>query len=574
MNNAILRPPHHVNEPVKSYAPGSPERAALRRALEKLRAEEHTVLPVINGERVETGRTAEMRPPHDLSHRLGTFHKARREDVDRAIQAALDARHDWMRMAWTDRAAIFLKAAELLAGPFRYRMNAATMLGQSKNPYQAEIDSACELIDFWRYNAHFAAQIYSDQPVSPTGVWNRVEYRPLEGFVFAVTPFNFTSIAGNLPTAPALMGNTVVWKPASTAMLSAMVIMEVLEAAGLPPGVINMVPGDGADVGDPVFASPHFAGLHFTGSTGTFNHFWKVIGHNVGHYRTYPRLVGETGGKDFIVAHESADPQAVATAIVRGSFEYQGQKCSAASRIYVPEKLWPEIEASLAAQLGDLTMGPVEDFSNFFNAVIDKKSYDSITGYIERAKAAEGVEVLHGGNASDEEGYFIEPTVLKVEDPAYETMCEEIFGPVASLYVAPRDADFEDLLRTVDQTSPYALTGAVFARDRAVLARATEALADSAGNFYLNDKPTGAVVGQQPFGGARGSGTNDKAGSYVNLLRWTSLRAIKETFVPATHYAYPFHQPDADGAAGSEAEGQVAHAGHVEPMPSGDGGIG
>ena len=566
MNNAILRPPLPVNEPVKSYAPGSSERASLRRALQAMRAEEHTVLPVIGGARVETGRTAEMRPPHDLSHRLGVFHKARREDVERAIKAALDARHDWMRMAWTDRAAIFLKAGELLAGPFRDRMNAATMLGQSKNPYQAEIDSACELIDFFRYNVHFATQIYSDQPVSPVGVWNKVEYRPLEGFIFAVTPFNFTSIAGNLPTAPALMGNTVVWKPASSAMLSASVIMELLEAAGLPPGVINMVPGDGADVGDPVFASPQFAGLHFTGSTGTFNHFWKTIGHNVGHYRSYPRLVGETGGKDFIVAHESADPEAVATAIVRGSFEYQGQKCSAASRIYVPEAIWPEVEASMTTQLDDLRMGPVEDFSNFVNAVIDRKSYDNITGYIERAKGAEGIEVLHGGGFSDEEGFFIEPTVLKVDDPAYETMCEEIFGPVASLYVAPRSSDFEDLLRTVDQTSPYALTGAVFARDRAVIARATEALADAAGNFYINDKPTGAVVGQQPFGGARGSGTNDKAGSYVNLLRWTSLRAIKETFVPATHYAYPFHQPD--------AEGEVPHAGQVEAMPSGDGGIG
>jgi len=544
MNNTILRPPAPVNEPVRSYAPGSPERASLRRAIEAMRAEEHLVLPVIGGERVETGRTGEIRPPHDLAHRLGTFHKVQGEHVERAIRAALDARHDWMRMAWTDRASIFLKAAELLAGPFRDRMNAATMLGQSKNPFQAEIDSACELIDFFRYNVHFAAQIYSDQPVSPVGVWNKVEYRPLEGFVFAVTPFNFTSIAGNLPTAPALMGNTVLWKPASSAMLSAGVIMELLEAAGLPPGVINLLPGDGADVGDPVFASEHFAGLHFTGSTSTFNHFWKTIGTHIDRYRSYPRLVGETGGKDFIVAHESADPAAVATAIVRGSFEYQGQKCSAASRIYVPEALWPEIEEAMMEQLGELKMGPVEDFANFINAVIDRKAYDSITGYIERAKEADGVEVLHGGSFSDEEGYFIEPTVLKVEDPAYETMCEEIFGPVASLYVAPKGTDFDELLRTVDRTSPYALTGAIFARDRAVIAKATEALADSAGNFYVNDKPTGAVVGQQPFGGARGSGTNDKAGSYVNLLRWTSLRAIKETFVPPTHYAYPFHQPD------------------------------
>jgi 1-pyrroline-5-carboxylate dehydrogenase len=544
MNNAIFQPPPPHNEPVRSYAPGTPERAALQQAIRDMRGEEHLVLPVVGGERVATGREVEMRPPHDLAHRLGAFHKVRREDVERAIGAAVDARHDWMRMAWTDRAAIFLKAAELLAGPFRDRMNAATMLGQSKNPFQAEIDSACELIDFWRFNVHFATQIYRDQPLSPPGVWNRLEYRPLEGFVLAVTPFNFTSIAGNLPTAPALMGNTVLWKPASTAMLSALVIMEILEAAGLPPGVVNLLPGDGADVGDPVFASEHFAGLHFTGSTGTFDHFWRTVGQNLGHYRAYPRLVGETGGKDFIVAHESADPEAVATAIVRGGFEYQGQKCSAASRVYVAEALWPAVEAAMTAQLDDLKMGPVEDFSNFINAVIDRKSFDALTGYIEAARNDDGVEILHGGNYSDEDGYFIEPTVLKVDDPGYVTMCEELFGPVVSLYVAPRATDFEDLLRTVDRTSPYALTGAVFATDRAVIARATELLTDAAGNFYINDKPTGAVVGQQPFGGARRSGTNDKAGSYVNLLRWTSLRAIKETFVPPTHYAYPFHQPD------------------------------
>ncbi|HLA62940.1 MAG TPA: L-glutamate gamma-semialdehyde dehydrogenase, partial [Rhodothermales bacterium] len=503
---------------------------------------------------VETGRTAEMRPPHDLAHRLGEFHKADSALVQQAIQSALDARHDWMRMAWTDRAAIFLKAAELLAGPFRDRMNAATMLGQSKNAFQAEIDAACELIDFFRYNVHFAAQIYRDQPLSPTGTWNRIEYRGLEGFVFAVTPFNFTSIAGNLPTAPALMGNTVVWKPASSSMLSAGVIMEILEAAGLPPGVINMVPGDGADVGDPVFASEHFAGIHFTGSTNTFNHFWKVIGTNVGNYRTYPRLVGETGGKDFIVAHESADAIGVATAIVRGSFEYQGQKCSASSRIYVPQRLWPAVEEELLKQLSEVKMGPVEDFSNFVNAVIDKKAYKDITGYVSRAKEADGVDVLHGGGFSDEEGYFVEPTVLRVDDPRYETMQEEIFGPVATVYVAPDAMDFEDLLTLVDTTSPYALTGAIFARERTVLARATERLVESAGNFYLNDKPTGAVVGQQPFGGARGSGTNDKAGSYVNLLRWTSLRAIKETFVTPQHFTYPFLKAEESEAVAVAAE--------------------
>lgn len=540
MHNAIALLPPPVNEPVRAYAPGSPERTALATALAEMRAQTHEVLPVIGGRRVETGRVDRLVAPHDIAHEVGTFHKARPEDVQAAIAAALEARHDWARMAWTDRAAIFLRAAELLAGPFRDRMNAATMLGQSKNSHQAEIDAACEMVDFFRFNAHFLAQLYADQPLSPPGSWNRLEYRPLEGFVFAVTPFNFTSIAANLPTAPALLGNTVVWKPAPTQMLSAGVIMELLEAAGLPPGVVNMVPGDGADVGDPVLASEHLAGLHFTGSTATFNHLWKTIGENVGHYRAYPRIVGETGGKDFIVAHESADPEAVATAIVRGAFEYQGQKCSAASRVYVPEALWPAVAESLAAQLAEVTVGPVEDFSHFVNAVIDRRAYDKITGYLARAAQAEGVEVLHGGTYRDEEGYFIDPTVLRVDDPQYETMREELFGPVATVYVAPASMSFDALLELVDQTSPYALTGAVFARDRAALAHATDRLQDAAGNFYLNDKPTGAVVGQQPFGGARGSGTNDKAGSVANLYRWTSMRAIKETFVPPTHFAYPF----------------------------------
>ncbi|NNF59158.1 MAG: L-glutamate gamma-semialdehyde dehydrogenase [Rhodothermaceae bacterium] len=544
MNNTILRPPPPVNEPVRSYAPGSPERASLQQALREMRSEEHTVLPVINGERVETGKTEDLHAPHDLTHKIGTLHKVRGADVERAIQAAVDARHDWMRMDWTDRAAIFLKAADLLAGPWRDRLNAATMLGQSKNAYQAEIDSACELIDFFRFNVHYMTRIYEDQPISSPGVWNKVEYRPLEGFVFAITPFNFTAIAGNLPTSPAMMGNTVLWKPASTATLSAKLIMELLEEAGLPPGVINLLPGDGAEVGDPVLASEHFTGLHFTGSTGTFNHLWRTISNGLGHYRTYPRIVGETGGKDFIVAHESADPVAVATAIVRGSFEYQGQKCSAASRIYVPQTLWPEIKREMLEQLASIKMGPVEDFTNFVNAVIDRKSYDSITSYIARAADTDGVDILAGGGYSDEDGYFIEPTVLQTEDPMYETMCEEIFGPVTSLYVTPESMAFDEVLDLVDRTGPYALTGAVFAQERTVLAHATDKLVDAAGNFYLNDKPTGAVVGQQPFGGARGSGTNDKAGSYVNLLRWTSLRSIKETFVPPTHYSYPFHQPD------------------------------
>ena len=429
-------------------------------------------------------------------------------------------------------------------------MNAATMLGQSKNPYQAEIDAAAEMVDFFRYNVHFMREIYEEQPVSPPGVWNRTEYRPLEGFVFAVTPFNFTSIAANLPTAPALMGNTVLWKPAPTQTYSAQVIVDLLDAAGLPPGVINFLPGDGADVGDPVLASEHLAGLHFTGSTGTFNHLWHSIGSNLDHYRTYPRIVGETGGKDFIVAHESADPEAVATAIVRGSFEYQGQKCSAASRIYVPEALWGDVRRSLESQLAEITVGPVEDFSHFVNAVIDRKAFDKITGYIDRAASANGVEVVHGGTYDDSEGYFVDPTVLVADDPAYETMEQEIFGPVASVYVAKES--FDDLLDLVDRTSPYALTGAVFAQDRTALAHATDRLADAAGNFYLNDKPTGAVVGQQPFGGARGSGTNDKAGSKLNLLRWTSLRSIKETFVPATHFTYPFLGTEAGGDGAAE----------------------
>ncbi len=538
MHNAIASPPPAVNEPVRDYAPGSPERASLRATLMEMRDREVEILPVVNGERVETGRTETIRPPHELSRTLGTFHKARTEDVERAIQGTLDARHDWSRLDWTDRAAVFLKAADLLAGPFRDRMNAATMLGQSKNPYQAEIDAACEMVDFFRFNVQFYREMLEEQPMSSPGIWNRTEYRPLEGFVFAVSPFNFTSIAANLPTAPALLGNAVIWKPAPTQTYSAQVIVDLLEAAGMPPGVIQFLPGDGADVGDPVLASPHLAGLHFTGSTQTFNHLWHEIGTHLDRYRAYPRIVGETGGKDFIVAHASADPDAVATAIVRGSFEYQGQKCSAASRVYVDQAVWPAVRESLEAQMADITVGPVEDFSHFVNAVIDERAYDKITGYIERAKTADGVEVLHGGGHRKDDGFFVDPTVLLASDPAYETMEQEIFGPVASVYVS--DRSFDDLLTLVDQTSPYALTGAVFSQDRAVLAHATERLADAAGNFYLNDKPTGAVVGQQPFGGARGSGTNDKAGSKLNLLRWASLRSIKETFVPAQHFTYPF----------------------------------
>lgn len=555
MTNAVASPPAPVNEPVRSYAPGSPERASLQAALRAMRAETHLVTPVVGGRRIETGRTGDLVSPHDLALEVGTFHKAGADEVDAAITAAVDARHDWARMDWTDRAAVFLRAAELLAGPWRDRLNAATMIGQSKNAYQAEIDSACELIDFWRYNVHFMRELYEVQPVSSPGVWNRTEYRPLEGFVFAVTPFNFTAIAGNLPTTPAMLGNTVVWKPASTQLLAAGVIMELLEEAGLPPGVINLVPGDGADVGDRVIGHRDLAGLHFTGSTGTFNHLWRTIGNNLGGYRTYPRIVGETGGKDFIVAHESADPVAVATAIVRGGYEYQGQKCSAASRIYVPHALWPAIEESIAEQMGRITMGPVEDFSHFVNAVIDRKAYDSITGYVERAAKADGVRVAHGGGFRRDDGYFVEPTLLVVDDPMYESMQEEIFGPVVTLHVTPEGQSFEETLDLVDRTSPYALTGAVFARDRAAVAQATDRLVDAAGNFYINDKPTGAVVGQQPFGGARGSGTNDKAGSSLNLTRWVSARSIKETFVSPTDFAYPFLDPETESATEAEMAG-------------------
>ena len=545
MNNAIAQPPVALNEPVRAYAPGSPERESLQTAYAAMEKETATIGPVVNGERLETGRLDTVVAPHEHARTLATVHKARPEDVEAAIAAALEARHDWARAPWTDRAAVLLRAADLLAGPFRDRMNAATMLGQSKNAYQAEIDAACEMVDFFRFNVQFAAEIYAGQPFSPPGIWNRQEYRALEGFVFAVTPFNFTSIAANLPSAPALMGNTVVWKPSTTQLLSAKVIQELFEAAGMPPGVINLLPGDGADVGDPVLASEHLAGLHFTGSTGTFNHLWREIGTDVGRYRTYPRVVGETGGKDFIVVHESAgdNPEGakqVATAIVRGSFEYQGQKCSAASRVYIPEALWPAVEAEVVQQLSEITVGAPSDFSNFVNAVIDRRAFDKITGYIDRAKQDEGVRVVAGGTYSDEVGFFIDPTVLVVDDPHYTTMCDELFGPVVTVYVVPENTPWGDTLRLVDGTSPYALTGAVFARDRKAVLEALDVLSDAAGNFYINDKPTGAVVGQQPFGGARGSGTNDKAGSAVNLLRWTSLRTIKETFDPPTHFHYPF----------------------------------
>ena len=542
MNNLLPRIPQPHNEPVLSYAPGSPERARLKRKIQELKSSPLEIPLFIDGKEVRTGNTERMAPPHDHRNDLGVVHCGGEQEALQAIESCVSARNDWMRMPWTERAAVFLRAADLLAGPWRDTLNAATMLGQSKNAHQAEIDSACELIDFLRFNAHFMEQIYKDQPYSPPGMWNQLQYRPLEGFVLAVTPFNFTAIQGNLSAAPAMMGNTILWKPSSTAVYSAYYIYKLFEAAGLPPGVINMVPGHGPDIGNPAVASPDFAGLHFTGSTRTFQHLWKAIGANIASYKSYPRIVGETGGKDFIVAHPSADPLAVATAIVRGGYEYQGQKCSAASRVYIPKSLWKTVKESVQAQLAEVKMGTVEDFGNFVNAVIDKKSFDNITAYIDHAKAA-GVEIVAGGTYSDEVGYFVAPTLLRVDDPKYTTMCEEIFGPVVTAFVY-EDAHFSETLTLVNTTSPYALTGAIFARERAAIQEALDALVDAAGNFYINDKPTGAVVGQQPFGGGRASGTNDKAGSYLNLVRWMSTRTIKETFSPAQHFGYPYLLPE------------------------------
>jgi 1-pyrroline-5-carboxylate dehydrogenase len=544
MANAIVSVPQPKNEPVLTYASGTAERKALRAELQRMSGETLEITPRIGGQRVPTGTLARAVMPHRHAHVLATWHQAGDAEVRRAIDAALAAHADWSRMAWEDRAAIFLRAADLLAGPWRMRLNAATMLGQSKTAFQAEIDSACELIDFWRFNAHFMEQIYREQPQSSPGVWNRLEHRALEGFVFAVTPFNFTSIAGNLPTAPALMGNTVVWKPASTSVVSAHVIMELLEAAGLPPGVINMVPGPGAAIGDPVLASPHLAGIHFTGSTGVFQGMWETVGKNVRAYRAYPRVVGETGGKNFVFAHASSDVDALAVALVRGAFEYQGQKCSAASRAYIPASLWPRVQERLLAQVAEIRMGDVADFTNFMGAVIDEHAFESIRRYIDGVRNSADAKILAGGGTDGRVGWFVEPTVIQVMRPDLPVMCEEIFGPVLSVYVYD-DKDLDTTLRLCDEGSPYALTGAIFARDRSAIARMSDALRYAAGNFYINDKPTGAVVGQQPFGGARASGTNDKAGSPLNLLRWISPRAIKETFVPATDFKYPFMLPGA-----------------------------
>jgi len=539
MSTGFFVVPFPKNEPVCNYAPGSAERLALKKALEEARSGVTDIPMYIGGEEVRTDNKKTITAPHDHKHILAYFHEGDGTHVEQAVQAALNAKELWANLSWEHRAAIFLKAADLLAGPYRYRMNAATMLGQSKNAYQAEIDSACELIDFLRFNVYYASQIYSDQPVSSPGVWNRMEYRPLEGFTFAVTPFNFTAIAGNLPTSMALMGNTVVWKPAYTQIYAADIIMKVLKEAGLPDGVINLIYVDGPVAGDIIFKHRDFAGLHFTGSTKVFQAMWKTIGENIQRYRSYPRVVGETGGKDFIVAHRSADPKEVSTAIVRGAFEYQGQKCSAASRCYIPSNLWDDVRKFLLADLGSITMGGTENFSNFVNAVIDENAFNRITNYIEQARKNPLNEIIAGGTYDKSTGYFVAPTVILTKDPASVTMCEEIFGPVVTIYVYHED-NFEDTLELVDNTSPYALTGSIFAKDRYAIEFATKKLTNSAGNFYINDKPTGAVVGQQPFGGARGSGTNDKAGAKVNLLRWVSLRTIKETLVPPVDYWYSF----------------------------------
>lgn len=539
MSTGFFNIPYPKNEPVLSYAPGSKERAALKKALEEARAQVLDIPMYIGAEEVRSGNKKPLNPPHDHQHLLGHYHEGDKQHVTQAIDAAMAAKELWAGLSWENRASIFLKAADLLAGHYRYKINAATMLGQSKNAFQAEIDSACELIDFLRFNVHFMGEIYRDQPESSPGVWNRIEYRPLEGFVFALTPFNFTAIAGNLPTSAALMGNTVVWKPANTQIYAANVIMQVLKEAGLPDGVINLVYVTGPDAGDVIFSHRDFGGIHFTGSTGVFQNIWKTIGQNIHQYKSYPRIVGETGGKDFIMVHKSADAKQVATAIARGAFEYQGQKCSAASRCYIPSNLWDDVKKYLLADLSSMKMGPTEDFGNFINAVIDEKAFKSITGYIEKARQNPMNEIIAGGKYDKSKGYFIEPTVVLTKDASSITMCEEIFGPVVTIYVY-HEENFEQTLELVDQTSPYALTGSILARDRYAVEMATKKLSNSAGNFYINDKPTGAVVGQQPFGGARGSGTNDKAGAKVNLLRWVSMRTIKETFVTPTDYRYPF----------------------------------
>ncbi len=540
MSNVHAKVPQPLNEPVWSYGPGTPEKQALKRTLESMCKQPVEIPLVIGGKSVHTGTFGQLHSPHDHRLELGKFHQASADHARAAISAALAAQHDWANTPLHQRLAVFLRAAELLVGKYRPLLNAATMLGQSKTVHQAEIDAACESIDFWRWNAHFAARIADEQPYSPPGVWNQLEARALEGFVFAVTPFNFTSIGANLPTAPAMMGCTVVWKPAQTAVLSGHIIMEILREAGLPDGVINFVPGPSRMIGDLCLEHRDLAGIHFTGSTGVFQKMWHTVGTNIGRYRTYPRMIGETGGKDFILAHPSADPDALAVAIVRGGYEYQGQKCSAASRIYVPESLWKAgLRDRVLALIGEIRMGDVSDFRNFMGAVIDKASFENIGEFVQAAKKGPGMKIIAGGTLKGDDGWFVEPTLVESEDPKSKLMSEEIFGPVVTLHVYP-DARWQDTLRLVDETSPYALTGAVWARDRAAVHEAMTRLRHAAGNFYINDKPTGAVVGQQPFGGARASGTNDKAGSLWNLIRWVSPRTIKETFAPPTDFRYPF----------------------------------
>jgi 1-pyrroline-5-carboxylate dehydrogenase len=533
----IPRVPTPVNDPNRTYLPGSPERAALKARLAEMSGDKIEIPLIIGGEEIRTGRLQQAVMPHDHAHVLADWHGAESEHVLRAIAAAAEARREWASWAWHERAAVFIRAGELLATTWRATINAATMLGQSKTVYQAEIDAASELVDFWRFNAYYAQQMYEEQPISPSGMWNAVEYRPLEGFVFAVTPFNFTSIAGNLPTAPALMGNTVVWKPSATAIFSSYYIMRLLEASGLPPGVINFVPGDAELISEIALTSSDLAGVHFTGSTAVFNGMWKTVGNNMGRYRNYPRLVGETGGKDFIVAHASAEAQALAVAIVRGGFEFQGQKCSAASRVYVPASIWPDVRDRVVAMMREIQMGDVADFRTFMGAVIDRKALTRISGYIDDARR--NASIIQGSGAHDDKGFFVEPTLVETRNPAYRLLSEEIFGPVVTAHVY-QDSQWAETLSLIDRTSPYALTGAVFATDRAAVRQAMSALRNAAGNFYVNDKPTGAVVGQQPFGGARGSGTNDKAGSKMNLMRWVSARTVKENFVPPQTWSYPY----------------------------------
>jgi len=539
MSNGIFNVPVAANEPIYDYAPGTPEREALLASYKAQFNAQVDVPMYIGGEEVRTGNTGNLTPPHDHQHVIGTFHKGDASHVEAAIEAALAAKDAWSNMPWEHRASIFLKAAELISGKYRYRINAATMLAQGKNCFQSEIDSVCELADFLRFNVEYMTQIYSEQPESSPGVWNRMEYRPLEGFVFALTPFNFTAIAGNLPSSAALMGNTVVWKPANSQIYSANVVMDIFREAGLPDGVINLVYVSGPVAGDVIFEHKDFAGIHFTGSTGVFQNLWKTIGNNIHKYRSYPRIVGETGGKDFVVAHPSAKSKEVSTALSRGAFEFQGQKCSAASRAYIPQSMWPAVKEELLADLATFKMGTPEDMGNFINAVIDEKAFDKIASYIEYVKEQSDAEIIAGGGYDKSKGYFIEPTVVVTTNPKFRTMVEEIFGPVLTIYVYA-DADWDSMLDLVDSTSEYALTGSIFSGDRYKAIEATRRLENAAGNFYINDKPTGAVVGQQPFGGARGSGTNDKAGSYLNLLRWVNARTIKETLVPPTDYRYPF----------------------------------